>query len=113
MATKEEIKVQIESTREHITNTIDQLSDTIHKKMDMREKIRENPYSALAIAVGAGFVLSAFSTSIGKTLFRTITRSALLTFGAYVSKQGAEYISKKIIHPKTSDVEKSIQAANI
>ena len=113
MATKEEIKTHIENARENISNTIDQLSDTIHKKMDVREKIRENPYGALAVAMAAGFVLSTFSTSIGKTLFRTITRSALLTLGAYVSKRGAEYVSGKIMHPKPSDMEKSIQATNL
>jgi len=113
MATKEEIKSHIENTREHISNTIDQLSDTIHKKMDLREKIRENPYGALAIAVGAGFVLSTFSTSIGKTLFRTITRSVMLTLGAYASKQVVEYASGKIMHSEPSAMEKSIQAANL
>lgn len=96
MATRAEIRSNIENTREHISYTVDEISDIIHKKVNLKEKIRENPYGGLLIAATAGFVLATFPTQIGKVIFRIAIKSATAAAGAYVSKQGIDYLVKKI-----------------
>ena len=49
------VRADIEATRARMSTTIAQLE----KKVDVAQKIRDNPWPALAIAFGAGLALSA------------------------------------------------------
>jgi len=51
------VRADIEATRARMSSTIAQLE----KKVDVAQKIRDNPWPALAIAFGAGLALSASS----------------------------------------------------
>ncbi|MEO7086845.1 MAG: DUF3618 domain-containing protein [Gemmatimonadaceae bacterium] len=51
------VRADIEATRARMSTTIAQLE----KKVDVAQKIRDNPWPALAIAFGAGLALSASS----------------------------------------------------
>lgn len=96
MATRAEIEHNIENTRENILYTVNEISDVIHKRMDIKEKIRDNPYAALAVATIAGFAFATFSSPIGRGLYRLAAKSAIAAAGAYASKQGMNFIMNKI-----------------
>ena len=96
MATLTQIKRNIDNTREDISVTVDEISNLIHKKVDLQEKIKENPYGALLTALAAGFALASFSSPIGRTLLRISTRAMFAAAGAYASKQGLNLLSKTI-----------------
>ena len=96
MATRSEMTNSIEGTRTHISNLIDEISGTVHKRMDWHERVRENPTGAVLAALGVGFVLATISTPIGRVLLRFGARSAFAALGAYASKQGVNYITNKI-----------------
>lgn len=100
MATRAEIEKNINITRENISNRIDELSYILHKKIavneKLKEKIRENPYESLTIALAVGFGIAAFSSPIGKYLFKIASKSAVAAGTAYFSKKGLEYISSKV-----------------
>jgi hypothetical protein len=97
MATRSEIRHNIENTRDNITLTVDRISDTIHSKVDIGERIKANPYNYLAIAAIAGFALATFSTPIGKSLMRIALKSATAAAGAYVSKKGMNLVASRIM----------------
>lgn len=52
--TTTEVRADIESTRARMAGAIAELE----RKADVAERVREHPWSALALAFGAGFVLS-------------------------------------------------------
>jgi|GEM_PF-2725162 len=96
MVSRAEIRNDIELTREHISFTIDEISHIIHKKLDVQEKIKENPLSAMALAVALGFTLASFASPLGKVIFRMGMRSATAALGAYVTKKGIKIIANKV-----------------
>ena len=100
MATRTEIEQNINITRENISHRVDELSNILHEKIavneKVKEKIKENPYESLAIALAIGFGLAAFSSPIGRHLFKIASRSAMAAAGAYFSKKGLEYVSSKV-----------------
>ena len=93
MATRAEIENNIEATRDNISKKVDEISNIIHKKMDLKQKIRENPYLALSLALAAGFGLAAFSNPIGRSLLKIASRSAVAAAGAYFSKKGLDFVT--------------------
>ena len=52
--TPAEVRREIEMTRERMSGTIDQLE----QKLDVKRMVTEHPWPALAVAVGAGVLLS-------------------------------------------------------
>ena len=52
--TPAEVRREIELTRERMSGTIDQLE----RKLNVKQMIAENPWPALALAMGAGVLLS-------------------------------------------------------
>lgn len=96
MATRSEIRRNIDNTRSHLSYVIDEISDTVHKRVDWQQKIKDNPAKALAIAVAAGFVLSSIASPITRPLLRFGMKSAFAALGAYASREGMKYITKKI-----------------
>lgn len=96
MATRAEIRNDIEQTREHISFTIDEISNIVHKKIEVSEKIKENPLGSVAIAMAIGFTIATFATPIGKTILRIGMKSAIGALGAYATKKGMEAIKNKI-----------------
>jgi ElaB/YqjD/DUF883 family membrane-anchored ribosome-binding protein len=53
----EEIRQDIASTRESITETVDQLSDRFQQTLDWRTHVRDYPLAALGAATGLGFLV--------------------------------------------------------
>ena len=100
MASRAEIERNINITRENLSEKVDKLSDILHSKVaineKIREKIEENPYESLAIAVAIGFGLASFSSPIGRYLLKIASKSAVAAAGAYFSKKGLEYVSGKV-----------------
>jgi len=96
MATRAEIKDNIEQTREHISFTIDEISHIVHKKLDVQEKVRENPMGAVTIAMAFGFTIASFASPIGKILFRIGMKSATAALGAYITKKSIEIVTSRI-----------------
>jgi ElaB/YqjD/DUF883 family membrane-anchored ribosome-binding protein len=54
----EEIRKDIASRRESITETVDQLSDRFEQKLDWRTHVSDHPLAALGVAAGIGFLAS-------------------------------------------------------
>ncbi len=54
----EEIKSDIELKKRAIAETVDQLNEKLHEKMDWRSYVKRHPFPALAIAAGLGFLVS-------------------------------------------------------
>ncbi|MCI0423127.1 MAG: DUF3618 domain-containing protein [Acidobacteria bacterium] len=53
----EEIRKDIAARRDSITETVDKLSDRIHRKFDWRTYINDYPLVVLGVAAGLGFLL--------------------------------------------------------
>jgi hypothetical protein len=53
--TTTEVRADIEQTRARISGAIDQLE----RKVDVTQKVRDNPWKAVGVAFGAGLALSA------------------------------------------------------
>ena len=53
--TTTEVRADIEQTRARISGAIDQLE----RKVDVTQKVRDNPWAAVGVAFGAGLALSA------------------------------------------------------
>jgi hypothetical protein len=96
MATQSEIKRNIQDTRSHISQVVDDLSTTIHHKVDWRQKIKEHPTEAVLGAVAVGFLLASVSSVFTRPLMRFGLKSAFAALGAYASRQGIEYIKHKV-----------------
>jgi hypothetical protein len=58
--TTTEVRADIEQTRARISGAIDQLE----RKVDVTQKIRDHPWSAVGVAFGAGIALSASRADI-------------------------------------------------
>ena len=54
----EEIRQDIAAKRESISQTVDQLGDRLHQKLDWRERVTQHPYVALGAAAAVGVLLS-------------------------------------------------------
>jgi hypothetical protein len=77
--TTADVRRDIELTRERMSSTLAQLEH----KLDLTQIVRDNPWSALAIAVGAGVLLSGSGADI-KAAAATVgaTRGASSKIGA-------------------------------
>lgn len=93
MASRTQIKDNIEHTREDISTTVDEISYIVHKRMNLKKKIRENPYAALCVAATAGFLVGALPSPFGRIIFKFAVRVASTTAFAYASTKGLSYIS--------------------
>jgi ElaB/YqjD/DUF883 family membrane-anchored ribosome-binding protein len=54
----EDIRRDIASRRESITETVDQLSNRFEQKLDWRTHVSDHPLAALGVAAGIGFLAS-------------------------------------------------------
>jgi ElaB/YqjD/DUF883 family membrane-anchored ribosome-binding protein len=54
----EEIRKDIASRRESITETMDQLSNRFEQKLDWRTYVSDHPLAAMGVAAGIGFLAS-------------------------------------------------------
>jgi hypothetical protein len=54
----DDIRQDIERTRQNISGTVDSLGAKLHDQLDWREYIRRKPFVALGIGLGAGLVIS-------------------------------------------------------
>jgi ElaB/YqjD/DUF883 family membrane-anchored ribosome-binding protein len=54
----EEIRQDIAAKRDSISQTVDQLGDRLHQKLDWREQVAQHPYVALGAAGAVGVLLS-------------------------------------------------------
>lgn len=54
----EDIRHDIERTRQNISGTVDSLGAKLHEQLDWREYIRRKPFVAIGVGVGAGLVIS-------------------------------------------------------
>jgi ElaB/YqjD/DUF883 family membrane-anchored ribosome-binding protein len=54
----EDIRRDIASTRDSITETVDQLSNRFEQKLDWRTYVSDHPLAALGVAAGIGFLAS-------------------------------------------------------
>jgi hypothetical protein len=58
--TTADVKRDIELTRDRISNTLDQLE----RKVNVTQIVKDNPWPAVGLAVGAGFLLSGSSVDV-------------------------------------------------
>jgi hypothetical protein len=58
--TTTEVRAEIEQTRARMSGAIAELE----RKVDVTQKVRDNPWSAVGVAFGAGFALSASRTDV-------------------------------------------------
>jgi ElaB/YqjD/DUF883 family membrane-anchored ribosome-binding protein len=68
----DEIRSDIEKTRQNITGTVDVLGSKLQKQLDWREYVRKKPLIAVGIGVGAGFVISRLVVSKPKPRFSLV-----------------------------------------
>jgi ElaB/YqjD/DUF883 family membrane-anchored ribosome-binding protein len=66
----EEIRRDIASTRESITETVDQLSNRFGQKLDWRTYVSDHPLAALGVAAGIGFLASGLFRRRGSSKHR-------------------------------------------
>lgn len=95
MVSRDEIKSNIETTRENISMTVEELSSTVHHKLDLNQKVKEHPQEALIAAAAGGFLLASFSSPLGRWLIKFALKTAVGAAGAYLSKQGINYLTSK------------------
>jgi len=118
----EQLRSEIESSKEAITDTIKRIDDHIHRAVNWREQVREHPFVALgAAAVGGVLIAGMFSRKpsprdrivdaiaesveditdsvrnrIGNQLTRTMTGGLLKTaVTTVVAKKVTEYLKQK------------------
>lgn len=96
MVTRYEIENQIEKTKDHLHSTIDKIADVIHEETNVKKKIEENPYKAAFLCAGIGLLIGASSSSLGKGLLKIALQAGTAIIGAYVSKQGVDYLTNKM-----------------
>jgi ElaB/YqjD/DUF883 family membrane-anchored ribosome-binding protein len=83
----EEIRQDIERTRQNISGTVDTLGAKLHEQLDWREYVRRKPFVAVGVGVGAGLLISRmivskpkppanFSDFIASTLAKTVRQIA-------------------------------------
>ncbi len=81
----EEIRQDIERTRQNISGTVDTLGAKLHEQLDWREYVRRKPFVAIGVGVGAGLIISrmiipkpkprsSFSDLIANTLAKTVSQ---------------------------------------
>jgi len=70
--TIDEIRSDIEKTRQNITGTVDVLGSKLQKQLDWREYVRKKPLIAVGVGVGAGFVISRLVVSKPKPRFSLV-----------------------------------------
>jgi ElaB/YqjD/DUF883 family membrane-anchored ribosome-binding protein len=66
----EEIRRDIASTRESISETVDQLSNRFEQKLDWRTYVSDYPLAALGVAAGIGFLASGLFRRRGSSKHR-------------------------------------------
>lgn len=95
MATSAEIKKNIEDKRKQVSETIGEFSDLFHEKIDIKKRIRKNPYNALLAAATTGFIIAVLSGPFRKSLMKFAFTAGRTALGAYISKQSVKYITNK------------------
>lgn len=88
--TQADVRRDIELTRERMSSTLTQLE----QKLNLTQMVRDNPWSALAIAIGAGVLLSGSGADI-KAAAATAgaTRGASSRIGAALDDAVASLVS--------------------
>jgi ElaB/YqjD/DUF883 family membrane-anchored ribosome-binding protein len=66
----EDIRRDIASTRDSITETVDQLSNRFGQKLDWRTYVSDHPLAALGVAAGIGFLASGLFKRRGSSKHR-------------------------------------------
>jgi ElaB/YqjD/DUF883 family membrane-anchored ribosome-binding protein len=66
----EDIQRDIASTRESITETMDQLSNRFEQKLDWRTYVSDHPLAALGVAAGIGFLAAGLFRRRGSSKHR-------------------------------------------
>jgi len=106
----EEIRQDIERTRQNISGTVDTLGTKLHEQLDWREYIRRKPFVAIGVGVGAGLVISrmivpkpkppaTLSDFIANTLAKTvrqITRPKKESFAAGAFKMVVGMVATQV-----------------
>ena len=106
----EEIRQDIERTRQNISGTVDTLGAKLHEQLDWREYIRRKPFVAIGVGVGAGLVISrmlvpkpkppaTLSDFIANTLAKTIrqvTRPKEESFAAGAVKMALGIVATQV-----------------
>jgi len=54
----DDIKQDIERTRQNISGTVDTLGAKLHDQLDWREYVRRRPFVAVGVGLGAGLIIS-------------------------------------------------------
>ena len=72
MTTTSELRSQLESKGEEISNIAHQIEDRIEAYVDWPGIVREHPMESLGVAAVAGLILAGSSGSILKFLFRQV-----------------------------------------
>lgn len=96
MATRAEITDEIRQTRDHISYTIDEIANTIHKKTDIKGRIKESPLGALSIALALGFTISTFASPLSKVVFNVAANSAKAALFGYLARRSMKVLKNKI-----------------
>lgn len=104
----EEIRQDIIAEREVLADTVDQIGDLIHQKLEWRGYISRSPYLALGAAAGAGFLVSgmykqrtpplqrllnAAAGSVAKTGNQGVVKMAML---AVASKMATRWLQNAV-----------------
>lgn len=96
MATRAQIKDDINHTRDHISYTVDKIANIIHKKTDIKGRIKESPLGALSIALAIGFTISTFGSPLTKAVFNVASNSAKAALFGYLTKRSIKVLKRKI-----------------
>jgi hypothetical protein len=95
--TTDDVRRDIELTRERMSTTLQQLE----QKLNVKQIVRDNPWPAIALAVGAGVLLSGSRTDV-KAAAATVaaTRGASSRVGTVLDDVVANLMSftKRSIH---------------
>ena len=88
--TTDDVRRDIELTRERMTTTLQQLE----QKLNVKQIVRDNPWPAIALAVGAGVLLSGSRTDV-KAAAATVaaTRGASTRVGGVLDDVVANLVS--------------------
>ena len=92
MDTRTEMRNNIEYTRSHLSGTINELSTNLNHKINLKQRIKDNPYGAVVAALAVGVFVATFPRS----LFKSAIKAAPPIIGSYVTKKGLDYFFRRV-----------------
>ncbi len=82
-----QIRSDIETTKEHLSQTMNEIEDRIHELKDWKATVREYPIPSVAVSFGLGLLITARKELLMKLVRANTKRMVTAALSAVVMKQ--------------------------